>query len=276
MNLHFLTALFALVVAVASDLIPHARATGGTTPAIIDLVLSESSSNSSSGGGTTPDTNQTQFAINESNRSFASSASEQSLIDAGVARIEIGEQRIYIGTQQVTAINQDPIIKSFGGANNWARTDYETTGTDGRGVALFYTGERLYASFSVDGTQGTPAQDFRRATSLEQPSWFRSYGQGGGARIAVLSEIDPSNGDLLRAAHISALLSNGNSNTLRLERLELNNAQNLVMVASSFFSPRAPNGSALARQTTNASPFIYRLELSPDLLEALSAESPDF
>ena len=63
--------------------------------------------------------------------------------------------------------------------NNWVRTDYEITGADSRGYGLFWSGADLYGVFSVDGTQGTSAEDFRRASSDASTGWIRSYGSGG-------------------------------------------------------------------------------------------------
>ncbi|MEL6556404.1 MAG: DUF4114 domain-containing protein [Cyanobacteria bacterium J06621_11] len=94
---------------------------------------------------------------------FNPGSSESQIIASGAKKITIGSQRIYIGTQQITSINQNPIIRSFddkNSKNNWTRTDIETTGTDGRGLGLFWSGKGLYGVFSVDGTQGSPNHSF--------------------------------------------------------------------------------------------------------------------
>jgi hypothetical protein len=70
----------------------------------------------------------------------------------------------------------------------------------------------LYGVFSSTGTQGTSDQDFRKYATK---GWFTSYGQGGGGKISVIAKIDPSNGNVLSATFVSAVLSSGNSNSVR-------------------------------------------------------------
>jgi hypothetical protein len=199
---------------------------------------------------------------------FTATDSEAAIAATDAARIIVGTQTIYIGTDQVSGNNQNPIVRSFDStnpANNWTRTDYEVTGADGRGLGLAWDGTNLYGVFSVDGTQGNPNQDFRRAASDAEQAWLRSYGQGGGPKISVLGRIDPSTGELLDAAYLSALLSNGNSNTLTVDGLSKNAGGNLVVSAQSFFSPRRPDGTRLTQITPGSSPFAYVVEITPDL-----------
>lgn len=205
---------------------------------------------------------------------FNPGSSESQIIASGAQKIVLGSQRIYIGTQQVSSINQNPIMRSFDSKNpknNWTRTDIEKTGADGRGLGLLWSGKGLYGIFSVDGTQGTPSQDFRRATSGVQQNWLKSYGPGGGAKIAVIGQIDPSTGKLLKAAHLSAVLSSGKTNSLAVTDATVNRAGNIVIKAKSFFSPRRPDGRAMTRNPgdKSGSPFDYTLEITPDLTKVV-------
>lgn len=218
----------------------------------------------------------TQFAINSGTAKFTPDTTEQTLIDRGVANVNLNGLRIYIGTQQVSPINQNPIVRAFGANDGWLRTDMEATGADGRGVSLFVNGADLYASFTVDGTQGQASQDFRRASQGATPSWLRSYGAGGGPKVSVLAKLNPQNGDLISAVYVSAVLSSGRSNSLSLNAISRKANGNIEIGAKSFFSPRAVNGNALPRQGSGDSPFDYFLELTPDLRQAVSARSPDF
>jgi hypothetical protein len=204
---------------------------------------------------------------------FSRGQSEAAIAATGAARIKIGTQTIYIGTQQVSSINQNPIIASFdraNPANNWVRTDYETTGADGRGNGLFWDGSNLYGVFCVDGTQGTPNQDFRRASAGATQSWLRSYGAGGGPKVAVLAKLDPRTGALTNAAYLSARLSSGKSNSLAIADLSVNSAGNLVVKAKSFFAPRRPDGSAMTQTTPGKSPFDYTVVITKDLKTVIS------
>jgi len=236
------------------------------TPPIEELPVTEGPSSSISN-------------ISNSVSKFTPGTSVAELAASGAQRITLGTQTIYIGTQQVTSINQNPIIRSVdpvNPANNWLRTDVETTGTDGRGLGLFWSGSALYGVFSVDGTQGSPSQDFRRATGGAQQNWLKSFGAGGGKKIAVIGEIDPATGDLLRAAHLSAVLSSGATNSLSVNDISLNEAGNLVVSASSFSNPRRPDGSALSRNPGNtaSSPFDYTIELTAELSRVVSTSAP--
>ncbi|MBE9064738.1 DUF4114 domain-containing protein [cf. Phormidesmis sp. LEGE 11477] len=209
---------------------------------------------------------------------FTGNTSEADIIATGADSITIGTQTIYIGTEQVSSINQNPIVRSFDPANpdnNWTRRDLETTGTDGRGLGLIWSGTALYGVFSVDGTQGTPAEDFRRASQTVKQNWLRSYGAGGGGKVAVIGQIDPTTGALLKAAYLSAVKQNGQSNSLSITGATVNNVGNLVLSAKSFFSPRRPDGSALTQDpgNTQGSPFDYTVEITPDLTEVISTSA---
>lgn len=207
-------------------------------------------------------------AISPTTIKFSPDSSEAAIAATGAARIQLGSQTIYIGTQQVTSINQNPIIASFDSSNpsnNWVRTNYEVTGTDGRGYGLFWSGSHLYGVFSVDGTQGTPDQDFRRVSGGASQAWLRSYGSGGGAKVAVLARLNPATGEMTEAAYLSAILSNGRSNSLAVTGLTVNEAGNIVVSAQSYFAPRRPDGRPMTQTTPGNSPFDYTLEITPDL-----------
>jgi len=207
-------------------------------------------------------------SISTSTVKFTPSDSEAEIANQGGAKLTIGKQNIYIGTWQVSSNNQNPIIVSFDSenpGNNWVRTDYETTGADGRGYGLFWDGDDLYAVFSTDGTQGSVNEDFRRAAADNTQAWTRSYGSGGGAKIAVIAKIDETTGEMTDAAFISALLSNGNSNSMVIKDINLDGQGDLLINADSWFSPRNPDGSPMTQVETGSSPFDYTLEITPDL-----------
>ncbi len=206
---------------------------------------------------------------------FTKSASEADIVATGANSITIGTQTVYIGTEQVSANNQNPIIRSFDAVNsenNWTRQDLETTGTDGRGLGLIWTETALYGVFSVDGAQGKATEDFRRATGGVQQSWLSSYGMGGGSKVAVIGQIDPATGALLKAAYLSAVKQDGKTNSLFITGATVNNAGNLVVSAKSYFNPRRSDGSAMIKDSNNTqdSPFDYTVEITADLTQVVS------
>ncbi len=211
-------------------------------------------------------------SVQPSTVKFAASGSEATIAATAAARIQLGSQTIYIGTEQVSSLNQNPVIVSFDAqnpANNWRRTDYEITGTDGRGYGLYWSGSQLYGIFSVDGTQGSPDQDFRRVSGGATQSWLRSYGSGGGAKVAVLARLNPATGEMTDAVYLSAL-NGSKSNSLAVNSLSTSASGNLVINAQSYFAPRRPDGQAMTQNTAGGSPFSYTLEITPDLKTVVS------
>jgi len=207
---------------------------------------------------------------------FGPSATEAAIAALNGPSITIGTQTLYIGTWQQSSINQDPIIASFDSANpsnNWIRTDYERTGADGRGYGLYWDGTSLYGVFSVDGTQGSSDEDFRDAAQDATQQWLRSYGSGGGAKIGVVARIDPLTGAMQEAAHFSARLSSGQSNSLLIKDMATNTSGNLVIRADSWFSPRNPDGSAMTQVGSGGSPHDYTIEIQPDLRTVVSTSA---
>ena len=202
---------------------------------------------------------------------FTDLNTEAEIIAAGAKKVTLGTQTIYIGTNQVTSINQAPILRSFAPVNpgnNWTRTDLEDTGTDGRGLGVFWSGSALYGIFSVDGTQNNGGgNDFRDEASGATQAWLRSYGQGGGSKVAVIAQLDPASGARLKAAHLSAILSNNDSNSLSISGASVKTNGNLVLQAKSFFSPRRPDGTAMTQNPGNTagSPFDYIIEIKSEL-----------
>lgn len=207
---------------------------------------------------------------------FTPSDTEATIAASGAQKIAIGTQTLYIGTWQKTSINQDPIVASFDSANpsnNWVKTNYEMTGADGRGYGLFWDGSNLYGVFSTDGTQGTASEDWRRVSGGATQSWLRSYGAGGGPKIAVIGKINLSTGELLNAAYVSARrVDDGKTNSLAVTGLTLSNG-NLQVTANSWWAPRNTDGSSMTEQGTAGSPHAYTLLLSPDLKTAIGAKA---
>ncbi|WP_416670795.1 Calx-beta domain-containing protein [Egbenema bharatensis] len=195
-----------------------------------------------------------------------------------------GNTTIYTGYNQVSTGNdignQDPWVASFTNDRlNWYRDDYEITNDDSRGTHLLWDNNTglLYAAFTSTGTQGTPAQDFRR---FAQNGWLRSYsdyspGGGGGGKVAILAKLDPLTGTVTNASFLTAL--NGNkTNSVSVKSLSLNGSYLLVQ-ADSAFAPRKPDRTAMTRLegVTGTSP-NYTVEFAPDLGSVIRATSTNY
>ena len=216
---------------------------------------------------------ESTFDINSSVIKFKPTDDEATLIANNVAVVSSGNTNIYIGTNQVTSINQDPIIASFtNGERDWVTTNIETTGADSRGIALLWDGDDdLYAAFSTDGTQGSANQDFRRFTD---DGWLSTYGQGGGAKATVIVKIDPDSGAGIigNGTFVSSVLSNGNTNTLVPSSLAFSDS-NIVLEAESYFSPRRIDSTRMIQTTPGSSPFDYTITFDSSLQNAQSASA---
>lgn len=205
--------------------------------------------------------------------SFSCGDGESEVAASGAARVSSGDATIYVGTQQVSANNQDPRVVRFdSGRQTWCRDDLETTGDDHRGYGLLWSGDALYAVFSVTGTQGSPSEDFRRFAT---EGWLTSFSDasprgGGGPKAAVIARLDPATGDGLTASYLTALTSKGKTNSLAVTSLDLDR-DTLVVGANSWWRPRRADRTAM--ECTGDSPFPTTYHFTADLSDVTSVES---
>lgn len=210
----------------------------------------------------------TLSSLNEDIVKFTPNTSEANLMGLGVASISFGDTTIYIGTNQVSSNNQDPIVTSFtNGSRNWTMS-YDTSGIDARGVGLLWdeASSNLYGVFTADGGSA----GFAEATT---DGWLSSYGRGGGPVVSVLLKLNPGSGEAEAGTYIRAQLNSGNTNTVRPTGLDFVNNQ-VVFLGNSFFTPLDANGVPFSdRDESLTSPFEYRVVLNETLTQAISAEA---
>ncbi|GAB4516064.1 MAG: hypothetical protein OHK0046_20640 [Anaerolineae bacterium] len=183
----------------------------------------------------------------------------------GSTSVTVGSTTIYTGYHQISGNNQNPIIARYdSGVRVWCRDDYEQTGDDGRGYGLLYDGTNLYAVFSATGTQSGP--NYTRWTGS---GWLASYGNGGGAKVAIVLRINPADGEPLSGSYLYSKLSNGKTNSFAVTNLTITSSNTLFINGDAWFSPLNTDRSAMT--CSGSSPFKYRLEMSLDLSTALGA-----
>jgi len=68
-------------------------------------------------------------------------------------------------------------------------------------------------------------------------------------------------------------LPNGKSNSFAITDLSTNGNGNLLIKADSFFAPRRSDGTALTQTNAGSSPFVYMLEITPDLKTVVSTSA---
>lgn len=192
---------------------------------------------------------------------FSCRDSEATIRERGATLVRVDRARIYIGYQQVTSTNKNPIMARFdGGSQIWCKTNYEVTNDDSTGYGLLWDGEGvMYAVFSSTGTQGESSQDFRRFATR---GWLRSYGSGGGAKAAVLARVNPATGNISSATFLTAVQRDGRTNSLNVRALSWTGTR-LVVTADAWFSPRRANTQRMT--CSGSSPFSYQLRFTPNL-----------
>lgn len=200
---------------------------------------------------------------------FSCRDSEATIRERGATFVRVDRARIYIGYQQVSSTNKNPIMARFdGGQQTWCRASYEVTNDDSTGYGLLWDGEGvMYAVFSSTGTQGEVSQDFRRFATR---GWLSSYGSGGGAKAAVLARVNPATGNVSSATFLTAVLRDGRSNSLNVRALSWTGTR-LVVTADAWFSPRRANTQPMT--CSGSSPFSYQLRFTPNLSTVGSASA---
>jgi hypothetical protein len=200
---------------------------------------------------------------------FSCRDSEATIRERGTTFVRVDRARIYIGYQQVSSTNKNPIMARFdGGRQVWCHANYEVTNDDSTGYGLLWDGEGvMYAVFSSTGTQGESSQDFRRFATR---GWLRSYGSGGGAKAAVLARVNPATGNVSSATFLTAVLGDGRANSLNVRALSWTGTR-LVVTADAWFSPRRANTQPMT--CSGSSPFNYQLRFTPNLSTVGSASA---
>jgi hypothetical protein len=197
---------------------------------------------------------------------FTADASEKELTEKAAANVSIGDKTYYIGTNQITADNQNPIMICFDeGEKVWSFESYENAPPDGKGIGLATDGELLYAAFSVDGgTYDTPF-----FTEYTKNGWITSYGQGGGAKVGVILRINTDNGKPYEGSFLIARKEDGTTNSLEIRDMRVE-PEVLYVKTNSWYSPLDTEKNRI--QVSGSSPFDYRVNLTKDLTRAVTTE----
>jgi hypothetical protein len=126
-----------------------------------------------------------------------------------LAHVGFEDTTIYVGYEQVSSNNQDPIVVRFDGGELVYCRYHETEGPDGRAVGITWDGgEAAYIVYTVVGG----------GTSFESKGgWLNSYApgaiSGGGPKVSYVGKINAENGDLVSGTFIIAVKSDNKVNT---------------------------------------------------------------
>ncbi len=192
-------------------------------------------------------------------------ASEEEL--SALAHVTIQDTTIYVGWEQVSANNQDPIVARFDRGERVYCRYHETETPDGRAVAITWDGgETAYVVYTVVGG----------GTSLEgKGGWLSSYApgaiSGGGPRVSYVGKINAENGDLVAGTFVIAVKSDNKVNTHRPAGpvTVLENGE-VEFLGESAHKPIDSDGRN-AMDCTDY-PFSSRYRFSPDLTSLVCAD----
>ncbi len=203
--------------------------------------------------------------------------SEAAIAATGAPRLTIGGSNYYIGTRQVTATNQNPIIIKFtGGVRDWCREDYENDAVEGRGYGLYWSGTDLYAIVSINGH----SSGLQRFTSRGWLRHFTDYMPLGspivsGARATVIFKINLRNGEGMvgHGTFLSSRTADNRANTVLIRDISRDGVGNLVLRADSWNNPRRIDKEAMHPISPGSEPYDYTLIMTSDLMSAICASA---
>jgi hypothetical protein len=130
---------------------------------------------------------------------------------AALAHVTVGNTTLYVGYEQVSANNQDPIVIRYDAGQKVYCRYHEDDGPDGRAVGITWDGgDHAYVVYTIVGG----------GSDLEgKNGWLSSYApgaiSGGGPKVSVVGRVDAANGDLISASFIIAVKSDNKVNTHR-------------------------------------------------------------
>ena len=139
--------------------------------------------------------------------------------------------------------NQNPFVEKLAanGDRIWI-VNHETTPVDGRAVTVAVDEQdRPWVVFTVDG--GSNEEDYINERWVDDGAFTdvfaNSYGQGGGPVVSVIARLDPATGKIVKGTFITARLTNGNTNTLRIESIGFSEGNVIAEATSAAWPPGA-------------------------------------
>lgn len=186
----------------------------------------------------------------------------------GAASVNVGGTTLYVGHEQVSANNQDPVLARFDDGELVYCNYHEDDGPDGRAVGLTWDGgEFAYVVYTIVGG----------GSDLEgKGGWLTSYApgaiSGGGAKVSYVGRVSATSGDLESGTFIISVVSSGevNSHSPVAAPTVLQDGT-VEFLGESAHKPIDADGQSSMNCTDY--PFDSRYVLSADLSEVVCAES---
>ncbi|WPP48050.1 hypothetical protein [Catalinimonas niigatensis] len=185
-----------------------------------------------------------------------------------------------VGYDQKSANNQDSFVEKRDdrGAIVW-KVSHAASPIDERAVLVTLDDEgNPWVIFSVNGgsyDEGYITKKFTAPDAFENV-YQNNYGQGDGAKVAVVAKLDPEDGKIVKGSFLGTHLNNGKTNSLNIKKIGVHNTEVLLDVETAVWPPAAGKtyekmaGITDEDRVNNA--FHLQLSLNPNLSEIWRSE----
>jgi hypothetical protein len=184
-----------------------------------------------------------------------------------LAHVTVGNTTLYVGYEQVSSDNQDPLVIRYDAGELVYCRYHESEGPDGRAVGVTWDGgEIAYVVYTVVGG----------GTALEgKGGWLSSYApgaiSGGGPKVSVVGRVNVADGGLSSASFIMALTGESKVNTHRpKDAVTVLEDGNVEFLGESAHKPIDADGQS-AMECSDY-PFDSRYRFSADLSSLVCAD----
>jgi hypothetical protein len=189
--------------------------------------------------------------------------------------------RYEVGFDQSSSVNQDAFVRKVDseGQQVW-KINHDSSPVDTRATLVALDrDENPWVVFTADG--GSNESGYITRKELASPEAFQgvyqnSYGMGGGPKVSIIAQLDPISGKIIKGTFITARLSNGNTNTLNITAIGVNDNLVAFEIASAAWPPgpgtsysRFPD---LTDEDRTDGTFLIYYEMNKALSELLRAE----
>ena len=145
------------------------------------------------------------------------------MLSSATEAVDSNGNRYLVGFDQASAINQNPFVekRNASGTVLWRRS-YEESPVDGRAILVAINeNDKPWVVFTVDGGSNEPSNITQQdvAAGAFSGAFQTSYGRGGGPVVSMITRLNPDNGEIVRASFLTAQVSSGDTNTLRVTAL---------------------------------------------------------
>lgn len=227
-----------------------------------------------SGGGSMGSGNGYSWAFAPTSVEFDCADTKDQIAAKGVTALHVGATTLFVGSEQVGATDQDPIVARFDGTTKvFCEHSKKGGGVDGRAYGVTWDGgSNLYVVYTIVG--GGTLFD-----TVCAGGWIGSYGDGGGsAKVTVIGKLDAQTGVVKEGTFVPAhVLKNGQTKTNTLVPADALHALpdgTFELLGKPAYCTLNPDRSLMCDPSSSKDyPQDYRARFSADLATMLCASA---